>query len=170
MIQEFCTYSCQIIQLKTSPTNCIFLTKFNSKFSCVVVWFTDGSSEPLEITAKTQIYNQVIFKTTMLKSSLYNCSDAHILEKWSIAIVRPGVDAAIRTQDKNNKQVIFKKWTLFIDFTSEINHARVDHAEDLVAGQCRDVGMQGCRDVPGQCRNVWITIQIIRNNRAILQF
>lgn len=77
----------------------------------------------------------------MLKSSLLNYSDAYILLKWSITIARPGVDAAIWTQDKNNKQVIFKKWTLFIDCTNEINHARVDHAEDLVAGQCRDVGM-----------------------------
>ena len=37
------------------PKNCIFLQTFNSEFSYVEVWFTDKSSEPLEIEDKINI-------------------------------------------------------------------------------------------------------------------
>ena len=38
--------------------------------------------------------NQIKFKTPMLKSSLYDYSDAYILIKRAIAITREGTDAA----------------------------------------------------------------------------
>ena len=35
--------------LKISPTNHIFLKKFNSEYDEIIVWFTDQNSEPLEV-------------------------------------------------------------------------------------------------------------------------
>ena len=35
--------------LEISPTNCIFLKTFNSEIQDIEVWFTDQSSQPLEI-------------------------------------------------------------------------------------------------------------------------
>ena len=38
-----------------SPKNFIFLKTFNSEFSYIEVWFTDQSSNPLEIEEKIKI-------------------------------------------------------------------------------------------------------------------
>ena len=35
--------------LENSPTNHIFLKKFNSEYDEIIVWFTDQNSQPLEI-------------------------------------------------------------------------------------------------------------------------
>ena len=41
--------------LQISPTNFIFLKTFNSKFSYIEVWFTNQSSQPLEIEDKISL-------------------------------------------------------------------------------------------------------------------
>ena len=41
--------------LQTSPTNLIFLKKFNLEFSNVKVWFTDEISNPLDIKDKVNL-------------------------------------------------------------------------------------------------------------------
>ena len=52
--------------------------------------------------------SQIKFETKMLKSSLCDRSDGHILIKGTITLVRQGSDAAAIAKDRNNKQVIFK--------------------------------------------------------------
>ena len=67
-------------------------------------------------------YNQIKFKTTMLKSSLCDYSDAYILVKGMITIAGAGADAAARQADERNKGVIFKNCAPFINCISEINN------------------------------------------------
>ena len=53
------------------------------------------------------INSQIKFKTTMLKSSLYNYSDAYILVKGTITVNNTAAAAATAVNN-NNKNVIFK--------------------------------------------------------------
>ena len=56
------------------------------------------------------VYNvnsDIRLKITMLKSSLCNYSDAHILVKREIEITGDGADAAARQVDERDKGVIF---------------------------------------------------------------
>ena len=63
-------------------------------------------------------------KTSMLRSDLCDYTDAYIIVKGTITVVRP--NAA-----KKNKSVAFKKNAPFINCTSKINGAKIDNAEDL---------------------------------------
>ena len=54
------------------------------------------------------VNSQIKFKTTMLKSSLCDYSDAYILVKGTIAITGAGDDAAARQADERDKAVAFK--------------------------------------------------------------
>ena len=65
--------------------------------------------------------SQIKFKTTMLKSSLRDYSDAYILAKGTITITGAGADAAARQTDERNKGVAFKNCAPFINYISEIN-------------------------------------------------
>ena len=56
----------------------------------------------------------------MLKSSLWDDSDAYILVKGRITIAGTGDDKAARQADERNKDVIFKKCVQFINFKSKI--------------------------------------------------
>ena len=59
--------------------------------------------------------SDIRFNTTMLKSSLCDYSDAHILIKETITITGAGDDAAVRQADERNKDVIFKNCSPFIN-------------------------------------------------------
>ena len=81
------------------------------------------------------IYNinsDIRFKTTILKSSLCDYSDAYILVKGAITITGKGADKAVRQTDERNKQVAFKNCAPFINWISEINSIQVDNAKHLV--------------------------------------
>ena len=71
------------------------------------------------------------FKTTMLKSSLCDYSDAYILVKGKITIAGAGADAADRQADERNKGVIFKNCAPFINCISEINNTQIDNGKDI---------------------------------------
>ena len=76
--------------------------------------------------------SQIIkFNTTMLKSILYDYSDAYILVKGRISITGAGYNAAARQTDERNKGVIFKNCTPCTNCISEINNTQVDNAKDL---------------------------------------
>ena len=75
--------------------------------------------------------HQIKFKTTMLKSSLCNYSDAYILVKGTITITGEGADAAARQADERDKGVVFKNCALFTNCISEINNTQVDNAKDI---------------------------------------
>ena len=71
---------------------------------------------------------QIKFKTTMLRSSLYDHSDAYILVKGKITITETGDDAAARQADKRDKVVSFKNCAPFTNCISEINNTQINNA------------------------------------------
>ena len=78
------------------------------------------------------VYNvdsQIKFKTTMLKSSLCDYSDAYILVKQTITVNNTGTLAA---PNNRNKKVIFKKCAPFTDCISEINNTQIDNTKILI--------------------------------------
>ena len=71
------------------------------------------------------------FKTTMLKSSLCDYSDAYILVKGRITITREEDDAASGQAVERNKGVIFKDSAPYLNCKSEINNAEIDNAKNV---------------------------------------
>ena len=79
------------------------------------------------------VYNtnsDIRFKTTMLKSSLCDYSDAYILVKGTITITGAENGAAARQADERDKSVTFKYCAPFINCKSEINNTQIDNAKD----------------------------------------
>ena len=75
------------------------------------------------------VNSQIKFKTTMLKSSLCDYSDAYILVKGTITVKNTAaVDAAA---NNTNKKVIFKNCAPFTNCISEINNTQVGNAKDI---------------------------------------
>ena len=77
------------------------------------------------------VNSQIKFKTTMLKSSLCDYSDAYIFVKGKITITGAGDDAADRKTDERDKRVAFKKCAPFTNCKSEINNTQIDNAKDI---------------------------------------
>ena len=75
--------------------------------------------------------SQIKFKTTMLKSSLCNYSDAYILVKGKITITGTGDDAAARQAVERDKGVASKNCAPFTNSISEINNTQIDNAKDI---------------------------------------
>ena len=78
------------------------------------------------------VYNvnsQIKFKTTMLKSSLYDYSDAYILAKGTISVINTAVAGA--AANNTNEKVIFKNCAPFTNCISEINNTQIDNAKDI---------------------------------------
>ena len=73
--------------------------------------------------------SQIRFKTSMLKSSLYDYSDAYILVEGRITVTGARTDAA--ALDKRNKGEIFENCAPFTDCISKINNSQADNAKDL---------------------------------------
>ena len=77
------------------------------------------------------VNSQIKFKTTILKSSLCDYSDACILVKGTITIAGAGDDAAARQADERDKDVAFKNCGPFINCISEINNTQIGNAKDI---------------------------------------
>ena len=75
------------------------------------------------------VNSQIKFKTTMLKSSLCDYSDAYILVKGTISVNNTA--AAGVPLNNTNKKVIFKNCAPFTNFISEINNTQIDNAKDI---------------------------------------
>ena len=73
--------------------------------------------------------SQIKFKTTMLKFSLCDYSDAYILVKGTITV--PNTTAADANANNANEKVIFKNCATFINYISQINNTQVDNAKDI---------------------------------------
>ena len=73
--------------------------------------------------------SQIKFKTSMLRSSLCDYSDAYILVSGTITIAGARNDDAARRLDERNEGVIFKNCAPFTDCISEINNNQIDHAK-----------------------------------------
>ena len=102
----------------------------------------DASNQPSKFRTKNWVeinyesrgaYNvnsQIKFKTTMLKSSLCDYSDAYILVKRKITITGEGADEAARQADESDKGVTFENCAPFTNCISEINNTQIDNAKD----------------------------------------
>ena len=77
------------------------------------------------------VNSQIKFKTTMLKSSLCDYSDAYILVKGTITINGRGADDAARPADERDEGVSFKNCAPFINCISEINNMQIDNTKDI---------------------------------------
>ena len=75
------------------------------------------------------VNSQIKFKTTMLKSSLCDYSDAYILVKVAITVNHTA--AADAYANNTNKKVIFKNCAPFTNCISEINNTQIDNAKDI---------------------------------------
>ena len=101
----------------------------------------DASNQPSKFRTRnlveindesTGVYNvnsQIKFKTTMLKSSLCDYSDAYILVKGTISVNNTA--AAGAAANNTNKKVIFKNCAPFTNCISEINNMQIDNAKDI---------------------------------------
>ena len=70
---------------------------------------------------------QIRFKTSILKSSLCDYSDAYILVKGNITVNNTA--AAVAAANNTNKKVIFKNCAPFISCISKINNTQTDNAK-----------------------------------------
>ena len=75
------------------------------------------------------VNSQIKFKTTMLKSSLCDYSDAHILVKGTITV--DNTAAADTDANNANEKIIFKNCAPFTNCMSETNNTQVDHAKNI---------------------------------------
>ena len=104
-----------------------------------IVNFLDTTSDdkdlPRFVTKKwIEVYDQsegnynvnkeIRIKTSMLRSDLCDYSNAYIVVKGTITIVRPN-------NAKRNKSVVFKNNAPFINRILKIDGIKIDHAEDL---------------------------------------
>ena len=137
----------------------------------------DTSNQPSKFRTKNWVeindesrgaYNvnsQIKFKTTMLKSSLCDYSDAYILFKGTISVNNTAAaDAAV---NNTNKKVIFKNCAPFTNCISEINNTQIDNAKDIdiVMAMYNVIEYSGnyakrtgslwqyCKDIPAQDNN-----------------
>ena len=78
----------------------------------------------------------------MLKSSLYDFSDAYILVKGNKTITGAGDEIAARHADRRDKGVAFKNCAPFTNCISEINNTQIDNAKNL------DIVYRTCKKVP----------------------
>ena len=117
-----------------------------------------------ELRGAYNVNSQIKFKTTMLKSSLCDYSDAYILVKGTITVNNTAAQGA--GANNINKKVIFKNCAPFTNCISEINNMQIDNAKDtdivmpmynLIDYSDNSVKATGslwqyCRDIPA--RNV----------------
>ena len=75
------------------------------------------------------VNSQIKFKTTMLKSSLCDYSDAYILVKRTISV--NDTAAAGAAVNHTNKKVTFKNCAPFTNCINEINNTQIDNAKDI---------------------------------------
>ena len=67
----------------------------------------------------------------MLRSNLYDYSNANVIVKGKITITRAGDDAAARQADERDKGAVFKNCAAFTNCISEVNSTQIDNAKDI---------------------------------------
>ena len=70
--------------------------------------------------------SQIKFKTSMLRSSLCDYSDAHILMRGTITEAEVAVGGG-----NNNIQEVFKNCAPFTNYINEINNTKIDNAKNI---------------------------------------
>ena len=126
------------------------------------------------------VNSQIKFKTTMLKSSLCDYSDAYILVKGTITVNNTAAQGA--AANNTNKKVIFKNCAPFTNCISEINNTQIYNAKDIDIvmpmynlieysdNYAKTTGslLQYCKDIPA--RNANNDIVIFAENNATDSF
>ena len=111
------------------------------------------------------VNSQIKFKTTILKSSLCDYSDAYILVKGTITVNNTAAQGA--AANNTNKKVIFKNCAPFTNCISEINNTQIDNAKDIdivmpmynliehIDNYAKTTGSlwQYCKDIPAPDNN-----------------
>ena len=75
--------------------------------------------------------SDIKFKTTMLRSKLWDYGDAYILVKGALTITGRGDAPAARQTDEKDKGVTFKNFASFTKCISRINNTDIDTAQDI---------------------------------------
>ena len=143
----------------------------------------DASNQPSKFKTKSwveinvesrgtcNVNSQIIFKNTMLKSSLCDYSDAYILVKGTITVnntAAVGADA-----NNTNKKVIFKSCAPFTNCISEINNTQVDNAKDLDVVMAMHNLIEHSDNYSKTSESLWQyykDIPAVDNNNAIVKF
>ena len=115
--------------------------------------------------------SQIKFKTTMLKSSLSDYSDAYILVKGTITVNNTVAEDADAYD--TNKKAIFKNCAPFINCRSEINNTQVDNAKDIdiVMPKHNLIKYSGNYSKPsGSLWQYCKDVPVVDNNGAIVNF
>ena len=73
--------------------------------------------------------NQMRFKTSMLRSRLYDYSDSYILVKETITVRNTAPQN--QANDAANKKVLFKNCALFTNYINRINNTQADDAHGI---------------------------------------
>ena len=73
--------------------------------------------------------SQIRFKTSMLRSSLCDYSDAYILLKENIAVAN--IAAAGQAANNDDKKELFKNCASFISCVSRINKKQIEDAQSV---------------------------------------
>ena len=73
--------------------------------------------------------SNIRFKTSMIRSSFCDYSDAYILVKGTITVRNTAAEGA--AINNTNKKVIFKNCAPFTDCITEINNTQVDDAQKI---------------------------------------
>ena len=107
----------------------------------------------------------------MLKSSLFDYSDAYILVKRTITVNNTA--AADVDANNANKKVIFKNCALFTDCKSEINNVEIDNAKGIDIIMLMYTLIEYSDNYWKQSRSLcqyWQDIPTVNNNGAIVDF
>ena len=75
--------------------------------------------------------NNIKFKTTILRSNLWDFSDAYILVDGRITITGDGDDDAAKWADERDKGLTSKNCAPFTKCISRINNTDIDNAQDI---------------------------------------
>ena len=102
------------------------------EYQKIANFIDDASNQPSKFRIKNWVeindesrgtsnaISQIQFKTTMLKSSLCDYSDAYVIVKETITVNNTAADSA--AANNTNKKVIFKNCAPFTNCISEINN------------------------------------------------
>ena len=75
-------------------------------------------------------HNQIRFKTSMLRSTLCDFSNAYILVRRTLAVVNTGAQG--QSNNPTNKKVVLKNRAPFTNCINKINNTQVDDAHILI--------------------------------------
>ena len=131
------------------------------------------------------VYNansQIKFKTTMLKSSLCDYSDAYILVKGTISVNNTAAQGT--AANNTNKKVIFKNCAPFTNCISEVNNTQINNAKDIAIvmpvynlieysdNYAKTTGSlwQYCKDIPARNNNNEIIVFDVNNPTDSFKF